>query len=117
MEVGFGFVGIDVGSSVGGARDGINEGVAVGPSEGLEDGRLAMLGTSVGETTLDLSQEHPQLLNPMSKVLAYVDVLGVLRASLAVTKYSVLIPSMNDKYGVLLLLMLLLMLTCSYFFL
>ena len=123
MELGF-LVGIEVESRVGddvgslavGAGDGTNDGVAIGPSEGPEDGNICVFGGGLGIVLLYLSQVHPHSLNPISKVLEYDDVFGATKASLAAMKYSVLIPSMNDQYAVL-LPMSLLTSTCSYFFL
>ena len=76
-------VGEKVGSSVDGTRDGL--------SEGSED------KSTSGMVMLFGSQAHPQSLNPMSMAFAYFLVSVELKASMAVPKYSVLIPSTNDK--------------------
>ena len=94
-------VGEKVGSSVDGESDGLSEG-----SKDKSTSEMVML---VG------SQAHPQSLNPMSMALAYFVVSVELKASMVVPKYSVLIPSTNDKYGNETFMKYPIS-TCSYFF-
>lgn len=92
-----------------GFLEGTKDGTGEGFLEGVEDG-------STGMAASDLSQVQPQLLKPISKFLTYDVVFGVLSAFSAVMKYSVLIPSMKDKYGTLLSTKLLTSM-CSFLFL
>lgn len=94
-------VGEGVGSLVGG-RDGTDVGIEVGFLDGAFDGvRLGVTPEPGMEVALNRSHVHPQLLNPMLKSWTYDTVSGSRRTSSTARKYLVLIPSMNDRYGVL----------------
>ena len=77
----------------------------MGLSEGAEEESILVLGLRVGPTlgasvlVEKLSQVHPQVLKPIEKSCAYDTVSGSSRTSWMLSKYSVLIPSMNDRCG------------------
>ena len=84
------------GNSVDGERVGPLDGYLVdGDRDGLFEGSKDV--STFGMVILVGSHVHPQSLNPMSIALAYFVVSVELKASMAVVKYSVLIPSTNDK--------------------